>query len=1795
MYQSGHRNPRLWLRRAAAALTAVTLFCSVLPAMGSIAQGEETMLQPENGGVIDTVASGKALFSDTADYTFNQIPANFQGVSYIRGTMAEGCQATAVKAGYVYVITPVNGDQSQAEALLRDGFEEADFTLSQNLYSPAPLVPNNVYEKYVMAGAKISFGGWGLLLFSETPVNLEDVILPTMGGEVGVAQPGEKIWTDQDTVFKELPDFLTGAKFILSGQTQTNANIVKHGFLYVLTPARGYSHSLADGLERLGYEEIEIPEFELYEGADPVALYGKLVLPEDKTLSLGNWNVTLFSEEQLNVADLSSLKLGVLKPQDGLEVDVARRGAKIWTNRDFLFDVLPEFLEGKAFVRGAIDGGYTVTARQEGYVYAMTPMTGGTSQKQTLLDQGFEELPYLWTKRLHLSQAEQLKFYRKNVTKGETLRIGRFGVFFFDHDLGVGELAVLEGLNGGKIMELQPMARLFRNRHFFAFHTLPEFLNGKSFLLSDIEGGSFTVKESGTVVMLTPDEGIACSQAQMLLDKGFERLNYPAFIPGSGVSEQGTFFAKYMEAGETLEYSKWAIPVGASLPQEDYDIFPSDTPADIMLRPESGYGTEDRQWQGCSTLEETKGGRFWAGWFTGGTGEPQSDNYGTISVSDDRGETWIDHVLTVVHPSDKVRVEDVQFWRDPLDRLWLFWTQSNCIENAPALGTWANFDMTLGVWTIRIDNPDAPLDEITWTEPRRISPGLMRCKPIVLSTGEWMLSIYDNVDGNYSKVYTSTDAGETWTLKGQAYCKNNNLFDENMTVEREDGSLLMYMRTLVDGTGLIQESVSYNGGRTWSAARPNGLYCANSRFYVGRLASGNLLLVANDHPTSRTNMTVFLSEDDGKTWPYKLVLDTRPGITYPDAVQSPDGMIHVIYDRNRNGKSEILWTSFTEEDLKAGEFVSANAAPPHILNKLSDPPAVSPAGYIYYGEDLSISPDLQDAVFQKVEGNGITEEDYTYTQGQLVLKKAYLDTLGEGSFDFDLVTDLATLSFRVTKLPVDEMSYTTEGIQDLTDFTEKAAAGADGAVFSLEDGVIHAAYKGTTGWPVNSLILKDRLYQNASVQVAVKRDTETDGFPLVFFGRSDPAANNEKAGGGFAVGIQKEGILTVYANDPIPVIMHQVPDGLYKDGEYNTLKIVAQGNKYQIYLNGTYLETYVDSDRGDHAAGFAGIATSGCAAFFKDFQVTVGDLGAVAPGDATAEFRFDTEEDLSHFTAYYAEKNASAGQEVSFNDYWTLTDGYIQRKGATPNFSMDNIASLLYTDTLLKNYEISVDYQRDGSNVCWAALVGKQRKAGNSGMTSGFSTFVQKEGIVTMWGEAGITNGPYAPITIGGYVDTAWHNLKIKVVNREIFIYVDGQQMIYVNTLAPHFLLNGLVGMQSFDNNCRFDNFVVTRLDDHGNPQSLSVPEEKTHILCVGDSITYGQGASNALAAYPSQLQELLGDGYVVTNYGIAGRAALKQSDAPIWEDIEYPYSLKGDIPDVVVLMLGTNDAKDSNWVHKADYAADLKELIASYQALNPHVKIILGTSPTLYTAQGSGLEDATLVNEVIPLQKQVAEEMGCLLVDIHTLTQDMEEHFPDKIHPDDYGYRLLAETFRDAVLLSLRPNAAEVEHLAPLTVPYGTGFDELNLPATIRVTGDDGNAYILPVTWQAGNYNGNAAGTYTLTGALDLTGSELLNPDGLTASIQVTVEPQPGPSETTTGESGTDTTTDSTASPTTAPGPSETQTTDATGTTSASGETGTTPGGNEPPATGATTVSLLAFSALLLSGGALLWFRKRS
>ena len=103
--------------------------------------------------------------------------------------------------------------------------------------------------------------------------------------------------------------------------------------------------------------------------------------------------------------------------------------------------------------------------------------------------------------------------------------------------------------------------------------------------------------------------------------------------------------------------------------------------------------------------------------------------------------------------------------------------------------------------------------------------------------------------------------------------------------------------------------------------------------------------------------------------------------------------------------------------------------------------------------------------------------------------------------------------------------------------------------------------------------------------------------------------------------------------------------------------------------------------------------------------------------------------------------------------------------------------------------------------------------------------------------------------------------------------------------------------------------------------QRLTSNANATTIACVGDSITAGVHSSGAAHTYPSQLQDLLGDEYAVTNLGACGSTMLKKGNSPYWQRPQYT-TLKRNKWDIVIIMLGTNDAKDpgdggpNNWVH---------------------------------------------------------------------------------------------------------------------------------------------------------------------------------------------------------------------------------------------------------------------------------------
>ena len=330
-------------------------------------------------------------------------------------------------------------------------------------------------------------------------------------------------------------------------------------------------------------------------------------------------------------------------------------------------------------------------------------------------------------------------------------------------------------------------------------------------------------------------------------------------------------------------------------------------PAQVVRQSErlSGYRVENRRFTGIPSMAVAPGGRLWAAWYAGMTPDEDSNNYVVLTTSNDRGATWNEVLVIDPDGAGPVRAFDPELWVDPTGVLWFFWAQTTGYDGNIS-----------GVWAIRTSEPDR--QDAAWSAPRRLTDGVMMCKPTVLSSGEWVLpaSTWRETD-NSARVVVSRDGGETWQVRGAVHVpKEVRSFDEPMIVERRDGSLWMLVRTEYG----IGESVSKDKGKTWSELQPSVLKHPSARFFIRRLASGNLLLVKHgsiDMAAGRSHLMAFLSADDGASWSPGLLLDAREQVSYPDGQQDADGVIHIIYDRSRYTDQEILMVTFTEEDILA--------------------------------------------------------------------------------------------------------------------------------------------------------------------------------------------------------------------------------------------------------------------------------------------------------------------------------------------------------------------------------------------------------------------------------------------------------------------------------------------------------------------------------------------------------------------------------------------------------------------------------------------------------------------------------------------------------------------------------------------------------------------------------------------------------------------------------------------------------------------------------------------------------------
>ncbi|MBC1434913.1 carbohydrate-binding protein [Listeria rocourtiae] len=181
------------------------------------------------------------------------------------------------------------------------------------------------------------------------------------------------------------------------------------------------------------------------------------------------------------------------------------------------------------------------------------------------------------------------------------------------------------------------------------------------------------------------------------------------------------------------------------------------------------------------------------------------------------------------------------------------------------------------------------------------------------------------------------------------------------------------------------------------------------------------------------------------------------------------------------------------------------------------------------------------------------------------------------------------------------------------------------------------------------------------------------------------------------------------------------------------------------------------------------------------------------------------------------------------------------------------------------------------------------------------------------------------------------------------------------------------------------------------------------HIAAVGDSITYGMNIENpSVNGYPKQLNNRLGSKYKVTNFGNSGKTLLASGNDPYIKTNEYKASLDAN-PDVVIIQLGTNDAKPTNFAKINNYINDYVKLINTYKILDTKPIVYISLPPKVF--KSAYLINPSNVEQILPKIVETAKRAGAdvSIIDNHTASLGAGEFIPDGVHPNGKGAAILA------------------------------------------------------------------------------------------------------------------------------------------------------------------------------------------
>ena len=208
------------------------------------------------------------------------------------------------------------------------------------------------------------------------------------------------------------------------------------------------------------------------------------------------------------------------------------------------------------------------------------------------------------------------------------------------------------------------------------------------------------------------------------------------------------------------------------------------------------------------------------------------------------------------------------------------------------------------------------------------------------------------------------------------------------------------------------------------------------------------------------------------------------------------------------------------------------------------------------------------------------------------------------------------------------------------------------------------------------------------------------------------------------------------------------------------------------------------------------------------------------------------------------------------------------------------------------------------------------------------------------------------------------------------------------------------------------------------SPVKVEKYAQPIKLACVGDSITQGVGASGG-QSWPDQLSRMLGAKWDVKNFGVSGTTLMKSGDNPYQRQGAFR-NAKAFNPDVVVIVLGTNDTKPQNWTNFTQhFETDYRDIVLQFGDLSSKPRIFVCRPPYIAQTGNWGINDPNTVEEIDVIDK-VAKDLKSGVIDLHAALKGKDAMIPDHVHPNNDGAAVIARAVFEGLTGKTAPVAAK-------------------------------------------------------------------------------------------------------------------------------------------------------------------------